>query len=193
MPSAAAPLDLATLSCGKYESDIVGSPGAAQSSPAAPSAGAPSGGGPAQRPDPIDTVMWLFGFSVASAGGHVMYGDALAPFGFALDAECKSHPELSLLQALHSITPQRDKPMDLTALNCADFEARHAASARADPVSANTIMMWLFGFSVGRSGGHRFDPDGLIPFATALQARCTQNPNDNLFEALSAVARRPKP
>jgi hypothetical protein len=182
-PSLAAPLDLGTLSCAKYESDIVGAP-----SPTPSSSDTRSGAGPAQRPDAIDTVMWLFGFSVANAGGHVMYGDALAPFGFALDAECKSHPSSSLLQAVKSITPKRDKPMDLAALNCGDFESRHAESARTDPVSANTIMMWLFGFSVGRSGDHRFDPDGVLPFAAALHARCTQNPNDSLFDALTALA-----
>ena len=196
-PSRAAPLDLATISCDKYEHDIVGAPAPSPGTPSGVGPGAPSGTGPgapsspgeAPRPDAIDTVMWLFGFSVAHAGGHVMYGDALESFGFALDAACKSHPESSLLQAVDSVTPKRDKPMDLAALNCGDFESRHAESARTDPASAQTIMMWLFGFSVGRSGGHRFDPDGLLPFAAALKARCTQNPNDSLFDSLSAVAR----
>ena len=64
-----------------------------------------------QRPDPIDTVMWLFGYSVGKAGEHVMYGDALTSFGFALDAECRNNPNTSLLQALGTVRPKRDKPM----------------------------------------------------------------------------------
>ena len=45
-------------------------------------------------------MMWLFGYSVGKSGAHVMYGDALAGFGFALDAECKNNPAESLLDAL---------------------------------------------------------------------------------------------
>ena len=72
--SRAAELNLATLSCDKYENEIVGSPDGSTAAD------------PAKRPDPIDTVMWLFGYSVGLAGEHVMYGDALTSFGFALDA-----------------------------------------------------------------------------------------------------------
>jgi hypothetical protein len=173
----AAEINLATLSCDKYENEIIGSTGAAQS-------GAP-------RLDAIDTVMWLFGFSVAKAGEHVMYSDALTSFGFALDAECKNNPSTSLLEALASVRPKRDKPMDLTTLNCATWEARHQQSAQSDPESANTIMMWLFGFSVGQSGGHLFDTAGVTSFAAALQKRCEQHPNDSLYDALAAlIARR---
>ncbi|HEX4151435.1 MAG TPA: HdeA/HdeB family chaperone [Steroidobacteraceae bacterium] len=185
VPSPAAQFDLAALSCDKYENEIVGSaPDASQAPSSAASSAAAT-----QRPDAIDTVMWLFGFSVAAAGDHMMYGDALAQFGFALDAECKNHPTSSLLQAVTSVKPNRDKPMDLTVLNCAEFESRHAESARSDAESANTIMMWLFGFSVGLSGSHIFDSGGVKPFAAALQTRCSQNPNDSLFQSLSAVAR----
>ena len=187
--SPAATLNLATVTCNKYENEIVGSPDAAQS----PSGAAPKGpvlapAAPA-RPDAINTVMWLFGFSVAKTGDHFMYSDALTSFGFALDAECKNAPSTSLLQAVASVRPNRDKPMDLAALNCETFESRHAESAKSDPESARTIMMWLFGFSVGLSGNHILDTDGVERFADALKTQCTRNPNDSLFDVLSSVGR----
>jgi hypothetical protein len=117
-----------------------------------------------------------------------MYGNALTSFGFALDAECKNNPSKSLLEAVTVVRPNRDKPMDLTTLNCGDWETRHAQSAQTDPDSANTIMMWLYGFSVGRSGGHLFDPTGAASFAAALQKRCTLHPEDNLFDALAQAS-----
>ena len=174
-----AELNLATLSCDKYENEIL----ASRSSPQDPD---PS------SPDSINTVMWLFGYSVAKSGEHLMYGDALSAFGFALDAECKSNPSTSLLEALSAVRPKRDKPMDLTTLTCATFESRHADSVRTDPESANTIMMWLFGYSVGQSGSHLFDASGLPHFASALQTRCSQHPDESLFDALAAnrTARR---
>jgi HdeA/HdeB family len=173
----AAEINLATLSCDKYENQLIGSDG-----------GPPPAAQSAARPDAIDTVMWLFGFSVAKAGEHVMYGEALTSFGFALDAECKNNPSTTLLEAVTAVKPNRDKPMDLTTLNCAAWEARHAQSAQTDPESANTIMMWLYGFSVGRSGGHMLDTGGAESFAGALQKRCEQHPADSLFDALSAAA-----
>jgi HdeA/HdeB family len=190
--SPAATLNLATVTCNKYENEIVGSPDAAQS----PSGAAPKGpvlapAAPA-RPDAINTVMWLFGFSVAKTGDHFMYSDALTSFGFALDAECKNAPSTSLLQAVASVRPNRDKPMDLAALNCETFESRHAESAKSDPESARTIMMWLFGYSVGLSGNHILDTDGVERFADALKTQCTRNPNDSLFDVLSSVGRPAK-
>jgi hypothetical protein len=190
--SSAAQLNLATVTCNKYENEIVGSPDAAQS----PSGAAPKGpvlapAAPA-RPDAINTVMWLFGFSVAKTGDHFMYSDALTSFGFALDAECKNAPSTSLLQAVASVRPNRDKPMDLAALNCETFESRHAESAKSDPESARTIMMWLFGFSVGLSGNHILDTEGVERFADALKTQCTRNPNDSLFDVLSSVGRPAK-
>jgi HdeA/HdeB family len=173
----AAELNLATLSCDKYENEILGGADSTQTAD------------PAKHADSIDTVMWLFGFSVAKSGEHVMYGDALTSFGFALDAECKNHPSTSLLEALGTVTPKRDKPMDLTSLNCATWEPRHEQSSHSDPESANTIMMWLFGYSAGLSGTHMFDPSGITRFASALQGRCTQHPDDSLFDALVAVAK----
>jgi HdeA/HdeB family len=160
-------LNLATLSCDKYENEVL------------------------TAADSINTVMWLFGYSVAKQGEHVMYSDALTSFGFALDAECKNNPSTSLLEALSSIRPKRDKPMDLTTLNCATFETRHAATESTDPDSANTVMMWLFGYSVGQSGSHLFDASGRVRFAAALQNRCTQHPDDSLFDALAAVNKAP--
>ena len=176
LASRAAELNLATLSCDKYENEIVGS---AEGSPAPD---------PAKRPDPIDTVMWLFGYSVGVAGDHVMYGDALTSFGFALDAQCRNNPSTSLLQALGTVRPKRDKPMDLMTLNCKSFEARHAESIQSDPSSANTIMMWLFGYSVARSGSHIFDASKVAPFATALQNRCGEHPEESLYDILADVS-----
>ena len=176
--SRAAEINLATLSCDKYENEMVGSPDSSAAAAAVPS----------QRPDPIDTVMWLFGYSVGKAGEHVMYGDALTSFGFALDAECRNNPSKSLLQALAAVRPKRDKPMDLMTLNCKDFESRHAESMQSDASSANTIMMWLFGYSVAQSGSHVFDASKAAPFAATLQNRCTLHPEESLYEVLMAVS-----
>jgi hypothetical protein len=167
--SRAAELNLATLTCGKYENEVLP---AAASNPAA---------------DSLNTVMWLFGYSVAKSGAHVMYPEALAPFGFALDNECKSNPVESLLDALAIVKPEPKNPMDLTALECATFASRHVEFARTDSESANSIMMWLFGFSVARSGSHLFDADSLNSFQTALLADCAKHPKDSLFDRLGAV------
>jgi hypothetical protein len=165
----AAELNLATLSCGKYENEVLP---AAVSSPTA---------------DTINTVMWLFGYSVAKSGAHVMYPEALTAFGFALDGECKSNPVESLLDALAIVKPEAKTPMDLTALECATFASRHIELARTDPESATTIMMWLFGFSVARSGSHVFDADSLNAFQTALLADCAKHPKLSVFDALTTV------
>jgi HdeA/HdeB family len=175
----AAEYNLATLNCDRYENEIVGTPDSAQAAD------------PMKRPDSIDMVMWLFGYTVGKAGEHLMYGDALASFGFALDAECRNNPSESLLQALAQVRPKRDKPMDLMTLNCADFETRHADSVRADPQSANTIMMWLFGYSIGETGGHIFDAGGVNGFADALKSRCTQHSDESLYDALVAMKSAP--
>jgi len=167
--SRAGELNLATLTCGKYENEVL--PAAAVN----PSA------------DSLDTVMWLFGYSVARSGAHVMYSDALAPFGFALDNECKSNPAESLLDALAIVKPESKHPMDLTNVECGPFASRHVELARTDAESAKTIMMWLFGFSVGRSGSHIFDANSLSLFQTALLADCAKHPNQPLLGALSAV------
>jgi hypothetical protein len=178
LASRAAEINIATLSCDKYENEMVGSPDGSAAATAAPS----------QRADSIDTVMWLFGYSVGKAGEHVMYGDALTSFGFALDAECRNNPSTSLLQALAAVRPKRDKPMDLMTLNCKDFESRHAESMQSDASSANTIMMWLFGYSVAQSGSHVFDASKAAPFAATLQNRCTLHPEESLYEVLMAVS-----
>jgi hypothetical protein len=175
----AAEINLATLSCDKYENEMVGTPdhpGAAQ---------------PADRPDSIDTVMWLLGYSIGKSGEHVMYGDALTSFGFALDAECRNNPSNSLLQALAVVRPKRDKPMDLMTLNCQDFLSRHAADSMqgGDAASANTIMMWLFGYAVGQSGGHIFDASKVTVFSAGLQNRCSEHPQESLYEILMDVGR----
>jgi hypothetical protein len=180
LASRAAEYNLATLSCDKYENEIVGSPDGSAAPATPPDA--------SKHPDPIDTVMWLFGYSVGLAGEHVMYGDALTSFGFALDAECKNNPSTSLLQALRFVRPKRDKPMDLMTLNCKSFEARHAESMQSDAASANTIMMWLFGYSVAQSGSHIFDAGKAAPFATTLQSRCAEHPDESLYDVLADVS-----
>src|ERR1700737_3958436 len=105
--SRAGGLNLAPLTCEKYENEVLP---AAASNPTA---------------DSLNTVMWLFGYSVAKSGAHVMYPDALAPFGFALDNECKSNPAESLLDALAIVTPDRRSPMHRATLECAEFASRH--------------------------------------------------------------------
>ncbi|MGC1524176.1 MAG: hypothetical protein WA803_21745, partial [Steroidobacteraceae bacterium] len=167
--SRAAPLNLATLSCAKYENEILP---ASVSNPTA---------------DNINTVMWLFGYSVAKSGAQVMYPEALTAFGFALDGECKSNPAESVLDALAIVKPEPKNPLNLTTLDCAAFAPRHIELARTDSESATTIMMWLFGFSVARSGSHIFDPDLLGSFQSALLADCAKHPTVSLFDALGQV------
>ena len=164
-----AELNLATLTCGKYENEVLP---AAATNPTA---------------DSINTVMWLFGYSVAKSGAHVMYSDALAPFGFALDNECKSNPAETMLEALAIVKPETKNPMDLANVECGAFASRHAEFARSDTESATTIMMWLFGFSVARSGSHIFDADSLQSFAAALLADCAKHPDKSLFDRLTAL------
>jgi hypothetical protein len=165
----AAEVNIATLTCVKYQNEVIAPPNAAQVA------------------DPINTMMWLFGYAVAKSGAHVMYGDALAGFGFALDAECKDHPAESLLEALSAVKPDAKNPMDLTALECQTFAARHLELLQSDAESANTIMMWLFGFAVAKSGGHIFDAGALSNFESALMADCKKYPGRNLFDALTGV------
>lgn len=187
-------MNLATLSCNRYENEIVGTPQSdpADAPPAAAGPARSAGGAPQSaepRPDAINLVMWLFGFSVARAGEHHLYADALTSFGFALDAECKDNPNMSLIEATSVVRPNREHPMDLTMLNCGTWESRHADSEQHDPESAKTIMMWLYGFAVGLSGRHMFDPAGVGPFAARLQSECREHPNDSLFDSLTALGR----
>ncbi len=165
----AAEVNIATLTCVKYQNEVIASPN------------------PAPGTDPINTMMWLFGYSVAKSGAHVMYGDALAGFGFALDAECKDNPTESLMDALSAVKPNTKNPMDLAALECQTFAARHLELVKSDRESANTIMMWLFGFAVAKSGGHLFDADALGTFESALMGDCQKYPGRNLFDEISAI------
>jgi hypothetical protein len=169
-------LNLAAVSCAKYENELLASTL------------------PGYSTDPINTVMWLFGFSVARSGERFMYGDSLAAFGYALDDQCKANPTATLLEAITTIKSKRDNPMDLTQLNCATFEPRHLALNQSDPESAKTLTMWLFGYSVGLTGSHIFDPDAVNKFDVALNERCTKHPRDTLYDALRAPnAAVPKP
>ena len=165
----AAPVNLKTMTCLRYQNELM--------APATPAPGF----------DPINTMMWLFGFSVGKSGAHVMYGDALAGFGFALDAECKTNPAESLLDAVAAIKPDNKNPMDLSELECQTFAARHLDLVRSDRESADTIMMWLYGFAVAKSGGNLLDQAGLGNFEGTLLADCQKNPGRSLFDELSAV------
>jgi hypothetical protein len=165
----AAELNLATLSCEKYENEILPN---AVSEPVA---------------DPINIVMWLFGYSVAKSGAHVLYADALTAFGFALDGECKSNPRESVLDALSVVKPETKNPMDLTTLECTPFASRHNELARSDPESSTTIMMWLLGFSTAKSGSHIFNADLLNGFQASLLAQCAKQPKMSLFDALTTL------
>lgn len=162
-------VNLATLSCGKYENELL------QSTL------------PGYSTDPIDTVMWLFGYSVAKSGDRVMYGDSLRAYGFALDTECKNNPASSLLEAATTVKSKRDNPMDLTSLDCATFETRHQNLRKADPESAATLTMWMFGYAVGLSGSHVLDAGLLEKFDASLADHCAQHPQDSLFDALSGA------
>src|SRR6202167_818315 len=165
----AAALNLATLTCEKYENEVLP---AAATNPVA---------------DSINTVMRLFGYSVAKSGAHVMYSDGLSPFGLALDGECKSNPAESMLDALAIVKPETKNPMDLANVECGSFASKHAEFARSDTESATTIMMWLFGFSVARSGSHLFDADFLQSFSAAVLADCAKHPDKSLLDTLTAL------
>jgi hypothetical protein len=167
--SHAAPIDLGALTCDKYENEIMNAPAASQ------------------HEDAVDVVMWLFGFAVAKSGAHVMYGDALQQFGNSLDIECKVHPNTSLLDTLATVKLANTNPMDLDTLGCATFEARHVEMAQSDPQSANTIMMWLLGYSVGKVGGRILDSNSLTAFAAGLANQCTQHPDSTLYDAVTSV------
>jgi len=167
--SRAGQVNFASLTCDKYESQIMN---------AAPGA---------QGEDAINVVMWLFGWSVGKSGAHVMYGDALQQFGNALDSACKADPTSSVLHAVESVKPNSSNPMDLDTLSCVTFEARHLDMSRTDPESATTIMMWLYGFSAGRSGENVLDSAAVGPFGSALAARCNQHSDESLLAALGAV------
>jgi hypothetical protein len=167
--SRAAPVNLATLTCQKYQNEVLATPGANQ------------------QADPINTVMWLFGYSVAKTGAHVMYGDALTSFGFALDAICKTNPNESLQDALGAVKHDEKNPMDLTTLDCGIFLQRHEEMVKSDKESAGTIMMWLFGFSVAKAGSHILDADRLGAFEAKFTTECRARPERSLFDTLSAV------
>jgi hypothetical protein len=164
----AAVLNLATMSCAKYENEVLASTL------------------PGYTTDPIDTVMWLFGFSVAKAGQRFMYGDSLTAFGFALDTECKNNPTTTLLEAVSSVQSKRQNPMDLTRLDCATFETRHQSLAKSDPESAKTLTMWLFGYAIALSGTHVLDAESLVKFDDSLNDRCAKHPEDSVYDALNA-------
>jgi len=170
--SGAGEINLGSMTCDQYEKNLMNPPAAAAATPG---------------DDAVNVVMWLFGFAVAKSGAHVMYGNALQQFGNALDSQCKAHPADTLLDSIGAVKLVETNPMDLTTLGCTVFETRHTDMAQSDPQSATTIMMWLYGFSVGKAGGHVLDAGVLPDFAAALAKQCTAHPDDSLFSTLSAV------
>jgi hypothetical protein len=165
--------NLATFTCDSYESQILNAPPGAKSE------------------DAVNFAMWLFGYAAGHSGDHAIYSNGLQTFGNALDVDCRSRPTASLLDAVSAINPANEQPMDLKELDCDTFEARQRDLAHSDADSARTIMMWLFGFSVGKTGGRVFDTDAVGDFDVALAKQCKDHPQGSLYDALVAV-RMPK-
>ena len=163
--AAASPVNLATVTCQKYQNELLG-------------ANSTSG------QDPINLVMWLFGYSVAKSGAKSMYGDALSSFGFALDAECKNDPNEVLMEALGKVKINEKNPMDLTGLDCGTFLQRHLDMDKQDHEGADTIMMWLFGFTVGKNNGHVVATDDIKNFEGKFAAECKQHGERSLYDTL---------
>ena len=165
--------NLRTFTCDSYESQILNAPPAAKSE------------------DAVNFAMWLFGYAVGHAGDHAIYSNGLQTFGNALDVDCRARPTVSLLDAVIAINPANEQPMDLKALDCATFEARQSDLTHSDADSARTIMMWLFGYAVGKSGGRMLDTDAVGAFDAALAKQCKDHASGSLYDALTAV-RLPK-
>jgi hypothetical protein len=72
------------------------------------------------------------------------------------------------MDALGKIKPSDKNPMDLATLDCLTFSTRHVDLERTDRESADTIMMWLFGFSTAKSGSHFFDAERLPTFESTF-------------------------
>jgi hypothetical protein len=49
----------------------------------------------------------------------------------------------------------------------------------------------LFGYSVGTSRAHILDEGAAAKFESALSARCASHPDENMFNALTAVGAAP--
>src|ERR1700723_676633 len=167
--SRSAELNLATLTCGRYENEVLP---AAATNPIA---------------DSLNTVMWLFGYSVAKSGGHVMYSEALAPFGFALDNECKSNPGEGMLEAVAIVKPETKEPLDLAHVECGSFASRDGGFGGTDRARGDTVMRGLLGFSVAKSGSHIFDADSLQSFAATLLAECGKHPQKSLLDTVTTL------
>jgi hypothetical protein len=169
-------LNLGTMTCASFQSDILNSTEANQ------------------HEDALDVVMWIFGYAVAKSGAQVMYGDALQQFGNALDTQCKENPASAVLDVLGPIKFVDTNPMDLTQLGCTTYEQRHVEMTKTDAQGANTLMMWLYGFSAGKAGGRVLDSRALPSFADKLAAQCSAHPESSLYAAVSNVQLgRPKP
>ena len=75
------------------------------------------------------------------------------------------------MDALATIKPDNKNPMDLTGLECQTFASRHLDLLQSDRESADTIMMWLYGFAVAKSGSHLFDSSGLEELRSRAHGR----------------------
>lgn len=174
-PAAAVEIDLGQVTCQRYQDEILHPPEPAPGNNAAPAV------------DPIDTTMWLLGFSIGKAGEHVMYGDALTSFGFALDAHCRNNPTEPLLRAVTATKSKQDSPMDLQHLVCVAWASKHADLVHRDAESATTLMMWMYGFSAARNNVQTLQSAALPEFTTGLLSYCAAHPDVSLFDALSSA------
>jgi hypothetical protein len=167
--------NISTFTCDSYENQILNHPPAESSE------------------DAVNYAMWLFGYAIGRKGDHSIYSNGLQTFGTALDEECKRRPTASVLDALGSIDPANENPMDLKELDCATFETRHADMAKSDLASARTIMMWLYGFSTAKAGGRVVDTDAVDDFDKALAKQCSKHAQGTLYDALIAVRMTKQP
>ncbi len=95
-------------------------------------------------------MMWLFGYAVASRARMSCTAMPWPASDSHSTRNAKTIPTESLLDALAKIKPDNKNPMDLTGLECETFASRHLDLLQSDRESADTIMMWLYGFAVAK-------------------------------------------
>jgi len=77
---------------------------------------------------------------------------------------------------------------DLATFSCEGYENQILnPSAVGQTEDAVNFSMWLFGFAVGRSGGHSIYSNGLQTFGTALDDECRRRPAAMLQDALKSI------
>jgi HdeA/HdeB family len=77
---------------------------------------------------------------------------------------------------------------DLATFSCDSYENQILnPSLVGQSEDAVNFSMWLFGFAVGRSGGHSIYSNGLQTFGTALDDECKRRPTAALQDALKSI------